>query len=192
MAYNSNNSNNNTNTNTNNNTNSNSNSNSNNNSNSITKVISQLILSMKNINPYLLMVGIYTISAILLWLITQLNNSTHAPKSVAAVGKYCFITAPSFMWGFLRNNRGRNYYLNNANGVDKDVTPNCMLTIWGLSHVILYMILGWFVPDMFWETFFIGIAFEYLEKNTFDCHDILDIMWNSIGFLIGKYFRRFL
>lgn len=143
-------------------------------------------------NSTQIMLGIYAISAILLFLVTQLNNPAYVPKSFNVAGKYCFIGAPNFMWDFLRRYRGKNYYLNktnNTNNIDSDVTPNCMLTIWGLSHVILYMILGWFVPDKFWETLLIGIAFEFLEKWSYDCHDILDIMWNSVGFLIGRYLR---
>lgn len=128
-------------------------------------------------NSYLLMFGIYAISAILLL------------QPFVTLGKFCFIKAPTFLWDFLRDNRGKNYYLNNPNGIDKDVTPNCMFTIWGLSHVVLYMILGWFVPNMFWQTLIIGIMFEYLENWTYDCHDILDVMWNTIGFLLGKYLR---
>lgn len=140
-------------------------------------------------NSYALMFTIYAISAVLLFLITRSSDSPYVPNWVAPLGKFCFIQAPPSMWNFLRENRGKNYYLNKANGLDKDVTPNCMLTIWGVSHIVLYMILGWFVPDKFWETLIIGILFEYLEKTFLDCHDPLDIMWNTIGFLIGRYLR---
>jgi hypothetical protein len=86
--------------------------------------------------------------------------------------------------------RGSNYFL----------TPQgrhsgyCLVTSWAISHVMLYAVLGYMFPERFWETFAIGALFEAAEWVVMDCHDVLDIVWNSMGFFLGyclqKRFRK--
>jgi hypothetical protein len=66
----------------------------------------------------------------------------------------------------------------------------CLTTFWSASHFALYLALGMFAPSLFWQTFAIGATFEFYEKYAFDCHDVLDVAYNSAGFLIGKMARR--
>ncbi len=77
--------------------------------------------------------------------------------------------------------RGKNYWLT------PERTPQryCLVTSWALTHIALYAIIGYFFPKFFWQTFAIGVTFEIGEWITLDCHDILDVLWNSIGFGIG-------
>ncbi len=88
--------------------------------------------------------------------------------------------------------RGDNYYINSTDSAKRRRLSNCMVTFWGFSHFLLYSILGFLFPGIFWETFFVGVAFEMYEAAEFDCHDTFDIILNSAGFLAGKYLRRLL
>lgn len=82
--------------------------------------------------------------------------------------------------------RGSNYFL----------TPSgrhsgyCLVTTWAVTHIALYAVLGFLFPNRFWETLAVGVVFEGLEWLTFDCHDMLDVVWNSLGFLLGSSVAR--
>jgi hypothetical protein len=84
--------------------------------------------------------------------------------------------------------RGSTYF------IGKDNNPaemnKCAITFWGMSHYLFYSIAGFVFPDLFIETFLIGIGFELYEKHAFDCHDSLDIVLNSLGFASGWLIRR--
>lgn len=83
---------------------------------------------------------------------------------------------------FFEQLRGSNYFL----GGDIKYKKYCILTSWSLLHVVLYFLFGWFFPSMFWETLLMGIMFELVEWLTYDCHDLLDIGWNTLGFVMGS------
>ncbi len=61
----------------------------------------------------------------------------------------------------------------------------CLLSLWALTHIFLYMLIGFFCPDLFIPSFIIGVIYEIVEKYALDCHDVLDIFYNSLGFGIG-------
>lgn len=88
-------------------------------------------------------------------------------------------------WTSLTQYRGKNYYI----GIDKTVNPSCFATFWSSSHFVLYFFLGYTAPDYFWTTFMIGALFECYEYQYYDCHDLLDIGFNTTGFLLGKLLR---
>ena len=79
--------------------------------------------------------------------------------------------------------RGRNYFL----------TPEgrhsgyCLVTSWAITHIALYAILGFMFPERFWETLAVGVLFEGVEWIALDCHDMLDVIWNSMGFCLGYW-----
>ena len=85
--------------------------------------------------------------------------------------------------------RGNNYWMSLT---EKPKPRFCLFTTWALTHVILYAIIGFMYPTMFWPAFLIGVGFEILEWVTFDCHDILDIVWNSVGFFLGAMLKLLL
>ena len=86
---------------------------------------------------------------------------------------------------FLLATRGSQYILDDPG--KSDTLNSCLMTFWGATHAVLYIFLGFFAPRSFWLTFGIGVAFEIYEKIRFDCADALDILWNSVGFLIGRW-----
>lgn len=66
---------------------------------------------------------------------------------------------------------------------------NCLITFWGFTHYMLFAIVGFIAPELFWEMFLLGCGFELFEHAKFDCHDALDIGLNTAGFLTGQYVR---
>jgi len=84
--------------------------------------------------------------------------------------------------------RGRNYYISVGATKAADF-QHCIFTFWGLMHVIMYAILGFFCPDLFLETFLAGTLFEIYEAQYYDCHDLLDIGLNTLGFGIGYFLQ---
>jgi len=81
--------------------------------------------------------------------------------------------------------RGDQYYIG-VSDIDKNAKlKKCVVTLWGLAHFLLYMVIGWVAPDMFWPTFAAGVAFESYEYFKYSCEDPLDIIWNSAGFIVG-------
>ena len=81
--------------------------------------------------------------------------------------------------------RGNKYFI--GEGDNPTTLNNCVLTFWGSTHFLLYFVLGIIAPNLFWETFAVGVGFEIYEYYKFKCHDVFDIILNSSGFLIGKY-----
>ena len=66
----------------------------------------------------------------------------------------------------------------------------CILNSWSVAHVVLYSVIGYFCPSLFWLTFFIGVSYEIIEYYTFDCHNIFDIFYNSLGFGFGYFIKK--
>ena len=85
--------------------------------------------------------------------------------------------------------RGENYIVDGSEEVKK-ITKDCLLTYWGVTHFMLYVVIGFFCPDLFIQTLILGIGWEYYEYRVFNCHDTLDIVLNTAGFITGKAARE--
>lgn len=81
--------------------------------------------------------------------------------------------------------RGKNYYINS-----NKTTAECYVAFWGMTHFLLYAILGYLHPTRFIEFNTIGILFELYEKKYYDCHDSLDILLNMSGFMLGSHLTK--
>ena len=109
----------------------------------------------------------------------------HAPTSSwNQIHERCYRDAPPMLKGLL-SARGTQYIIGDES--QSASLENCLLTFWGTSHGLLYLILGYLCPKLFWPTFWIGVGFEVYEKLQYDCADPLDIVWNTMGFMIGRY-----
>jgi hypothetical protein len=84
--------------------------------------------------------------------------------------------------------RGDNYYISIGKGKQSD----CLFTFWSFMHMLIYAALGYFCPNLFWETLIAGISFEVFEYGVYDCHDPLDVLYNTIGFGLGYYLRTYI
>ncbi len=135
------------------------------------------------------------IVAIIIYIIAYLYCLVYAPtiaKNKSGLNKLheaCLFSCDSC--NILTKTRGKNYYISTTmTDEEKKKSEFCLLTWWGFAHFMLYSIIGFICPDIFWETFVIGIGFEVYEHSPhLDCHDELDIVWNSMGFLAGRACR---
>ena len=89
----------------------------------------------------------------------------------------------------ITSGRGDNYYIAAMTPEKQKQLNKCLFSFWGLTHFILYVFIGYFAPDLFYETFIVGIVFEVFEFYKYDCADPLDIVWNTLGFIVGKSLR---
>ena len=94
----------------------------------------------------------------------------------------CLITYNSDITDFITKNRGINY--NNS-----IYLKDCILTNWHLSHLLLYIFIGFFCPNLFLLSFSIGVTWEILEYFI-GHHDFTDIIFNTIGFFIGYLLNK--
>ena len=107
-------------------------------------------------------------------------------KPLSSLFQTCwFGEKPLTSW--MQKLRGNNYWLSTGGTQQQKY---CLITSWAVSHVVLYAIIGYMFPNMFWHTLLIGISYEILEWCTLECHDVLDIVWNSVGFLIGAAIKK--
>jgi len=83
----------------------------------------------------------------------------------------------------LTNGRGGSYVIGGSE--ESAQLDNCLVTFWGATHFCLYAIVGFVAPELFWEMFLLGCAFEGYEWYRYDCHDVLDIALNTCGFVLG-------
>jgi hypothetical protein len=65
----------------------------------------------------------------------------------------------------------------------------CVMTGWSLAHVLLWYVAGVALPRLWWASWITGVAFEFFEYAAYDCHDVLDILWNSAGLMLGLLTR---
>lgn len=122
---------------------------------------------------------------------TVLLGYTTWLKPLNVLFEHCW-TGSTTSGGWLQTLRGGNYWISVTD--DQKIKRNsryCLVTTWALTHVILYAIIGFLFPNMFWLTFMIGLLYEVMEWVLLDCHDVLDLGWNSIGFLIGASLRNY-
>lgn len=82
--------------------------------------------------------------------------------------------------------RGSQYYIGKPDSADN----SCLITFWTLSHFILYSVIGFLLPDMFWQSFIVGVGFEIYEKYKYNCEDYFDIIANSAGFGFGWFINK--
>lgn len=88
---------------------------------------------------------------------------------------------------YLTQFRGKAYNMVGPNHKKYDF---CVMTYWNLTHLLLYTVMGFFCPDLFIEAIGIGLIFELAEYKMFDCHDVLDLFYNAVGFIIGRSLAR--
>jgi len=81
--------------------------------------------------------------------------------------------------------RGKSYSVRGDEETKKR-DSECFMTFWGFTHFAFYTVVGFFCPDLFWQTFTVGVGWELYEYEALDCHDTLDIVFNTAGFFTGK------
>lgn len=86
--------------------------------------------------------------------------------------------------------RGPEYYIGAMSPKKLQMLDHCLVTFWSAAHFFLYMIFGLLAPNLFWETFAIGVGFELYEWRKFGCQDLFDIAENTAGYGVGRLIGR--
>lgn len=161
------------------------------------------MLSQKK--QYIYLLFIYIISNLLLFFVNVLASAEHSYiDGLHKLSHECIILQESPLTKLLTSVRGSKYYTltlnqetraseNRASELDADMMHKrryCLMTLWAFTHVWLYIIIGFYCPKLFLASFFVGILFECFEGYFFQCHDLLDIGFNSLGFFIGYYLQQ--
>lgn len=95
----------------------------------------------------------------------------------------CLLKSPMILRNFSKT--GKNYYLKKKYNFS---TRKCLLPAWALLHIISYSIISFFVPQLWYLSFIVGILweiFEYYHNAEF----WMDILWNGVGIIIGITLR---
>ena len=105
----------------------------------------------------------------------------------------CLVPTKPGITEWLRTNVfpvGDGYFVPNTNYQRTATLGKCFYTMWGVGHVVNHFCAGALVPGYFWYDFWLGVAFEIFEWYFLDCHDAIDIVSNSVGYLTGAWCRR--
>jgi glycopeptide antibiotics resistance protein len=117
-------------------------------------------------------------------------------KAVDRYNQLCMYYNKSEIIQKLTKHRGIQYYFNgHLDDMDEKKTilykrKYCVVTFWSMSHIILYALIGFFCPSLFLLTFALGVIWEGVEKKFCNCHDLIDIIYNSLGFGIGYMINK--
>lgn len=84
---------------------------------------------------------------------------------------------------YTKFSRGNTY---NITG-NYDSFDACVFNIWEFSHIILHIFIGYWLDIRY--SLGIGIAFELFEWKQYGCENYADILWNTVGCMIGSYIR---
>jgi hypothetical protein len=149
---------------------------------------------------YLILGFIYIISFMFILFVNKKLSTEHSHSDGIYKLVYdCIFFNETNFCKKLTSTRGKKYYTITAdrkasNEEDeqkfKKNQEYCLVSLWAVCHVYLYIVIGFFCPNLFVESFIIGALFEYFEKMKWDCHDGLDVIFNSFGFGIGYFLNK--
>lgn len=98
------------------------------------------------------------------------------------------------------NGRSSGYYINDKGPAPtkyveyadkmKKYQNSCLFSVWALSHMLLYVVIGLIIPEHYVIAITVGVLFEIFEHIAWNCGDVLDVLWNTIGFCIGAYINK--
>ena len=91
------------------------------------------------------------------------------------------------------NNSFCKYITYDINGKNKKslMKKPCILNIWNIYHILLFLIFTLFFPKYYLFLFVVGILWEIAEH--FVGHDNwLDIVWNTIGIVLGIVLKKYI
>ena len=145
--------------------------------------------SLTKNKQYVIMCSFYLISFIMILIIQYLLFTDH--QYTTGLNKYmhqCVYSPDSKIAKKLTSMRGIKYNLS-PEKYKINQYRYCLVSVWGIAHVFLYMMIGFYCPNLFFPSLIIGILFEFGE-SIFHCNDILDVVFNTIGFGIGYQINK--
>ena len=146
--------------------------------------------SLPKNKQYIIMCIFYLISGTMCLIIHFLSSVNHSYNT--GLNKYiqeCLYSSDSNLTKLLTSSRGSEYYLTSEK-YKKIHNKNCLVSIWAFTHIFLYMMIGVYCPNLFFPSLMVGILFEIGEKVFYNCHDVLDVIFNTVGFGIGYQINK--
>jgi len=80
------------------------------------------------------------------------------------------------------------FWTRNISNEGREFGPR-IFTLWNMSHVLYFTIGSYMYPDKRLLLWFLGLVWELLETGI-HASNPLDILWNTIGILIGAALRK--
>ena len=122
--------------------------------------------TFKNI---MLILIILSIAYIFCFTFTPMIDSTKGnciTETITKIHRMCYLECNSQNCSDLITSlRGENYLLTDSE-LDKNKIKNCIITFWGITHIILYLLLAFLLPSFYIEFFIIGVLFEIYEYQS--------------------------
>lgn len=149
-----------------------------------------LLSQIKGGQSYSLIFLILFVSATMVLIFTKYRHVGHS------IANFCFIPRTDSAKPFLHETRGQNFNVDSTleeedpvkYAENKEKINTCLGTGWSALHFLLYFILGFLAPKLLWLTLIIGVLFEVFESFV-DCHDLLDVAYNTGGAVAGAALR---
>lgn len=104
--------------------------------------------------------------------------------------RQCYFECHLPLCEWLTQFRGRRYFLTNGDEEERERVKYCMLSLWGVLHFVLFVLIGFFVPNIGWEVLGASLVYEGGEYLLYRCHDLLDVGINMAGYLVGSALSR--
>lgn len=148
---------------------------------------------MKNFKLLFIIYGIAYFYSIFLLLDMDFFNKCKTPicNKISNLHESCIMGCKNILCDIAKNSRGNGYNAEITDDIKRNNLKTCFITFWNFTHFCLYFIIGFLLPDMFWESITIGVLFECYEKYKYDCADVIDVLCNTSGFLLGFYLNGF-
>lgn len=130
-------------------------------------------------------IGMYVILIIACIIMKLFIDFVPNVKFAKKYNKMCFMTCKSDLCRhFINKSRGGDYFLDSTGK-----NPDCFFTAWEGSHIILHIIIGYYYNLA--TSLSLSIGWELYEHySVMDCANILDILWNMVGYVIGYSLRK--
>ena len=151
------------------------------------------------IKQFVIAIIIYLVVFVIVIIVNKCvtNKNCRYGKKLIDFNNKCIIYNKSTLSEKLTSTRGDNYYWSdNIKNIDMKKLEKkrkyCVFSLWGLTHFVLYFILGLLSPYYFWLFFSVSIAFEIYEYYKWKCHDMLDIFINMGGLFLGIYINNYM
>ena len=140
-------------------------------------------------------VPIWIYSFLIIWLVITLVCMRHINRNISndyltrMANKLCLVRCKSDTCNYIIDKtKDSTYYLDENSDNDEKVN-RCVFTVWELSHIFFHIPIGFFFNIQ--TSLFVGISWELIEHYHPDlnCGNIMDIVWNLIGYSIGWFLR---
>lgn len=115
-----------------------------------------------------------------------LQESSTFGKHIKAVDRICLLNCESDTCkSYTKITRGDTYYITGL--YDSSLFDTCIFNIWEFSHIFMHIFIGYWLDIRY--SLGIGIVFETYEWGAYGCENYADILWNTVGCIIGSYIR---